>query len=166
MECNICNENKDENSFVKCKCCSESICSECAINWHKSKGSYSCPLCRKENYFDIENSPMGTFVQPQAFEQPRESVSTEQSEQEDNNLSRLILAVLIFILGFFSTIFLLGFISTVFILNDLSITISEPVEYILSILFLRGLMLLLILALVVMVVMIVFNIIKKKCNIY
>ena len=54
MECNICNENKDENSFVKCKCCSESICSECANNWYKSKGSYSCPLCRKENYFDIE----------------------------------------------------------------------------------------------------------------
>ena len=108
MECNICNENKDENSFVKCKCCSESICSECANNWYKSKGSYSCPLCRKENYFDIESSPMGTFVQPQAFEQPRESSSTELSDQEDNNyLSRLILTIIIFILGFFSTIFFL-----------------------------------------------------------
>lgn len=64
MSCNICFENfeKDTDNEPKIMECGETICLKCIKNLKKENDHFSCPICQKDIYENIEDMPTNLYI--------------------------------------------------------------------------------------------------------
>lgn len=171
--CTICFNNVDKSLFIECPDCHNRICEECAKSWYIASSKSSCSFCRKENYCDIENNlPVGVEVELQQNlpdnnseifslgifgRMTRTVVVNNNQERVYNNQNSVIFTTLKSYLIFFVLIFILGFISTVLIYRDLPFILSAPFLRVFLLILLRGLMAIVVIIISILLVIIIIK---------